>query len=269
MTQPSPQERRTPARRPRLNLPFDNRRQDAGTWAYEHRVGLCVTLIAYLVLMIVFVSSKIVVGRRASTQGMYIDVETLTELEQERDRLEEEVRRRQEQQQSVDWRSIRNRVSNENALLDEQLRDDRGTNVAEINEAAAEAAERMQANREAYELGLAEEQAILARRGRKEGDQVQDTKSKGRVTVSFSLVNPVRTSRRLDMPVYLCEGGGEVTVSITVDRGGRVTGAKVVEGGDDCMRETALRAARNSLFNIDQTAPARQQGTITYIFIPQ
>lgn len=207
MTQPSPQERRTPARRPRLNLPFDNRRQDAGTWAYEHRVGLCVTLIAYLVLMIVFVSSKIVVGRRASTQGMYIDVETLTELEQERDRLEEEVRRRQEQQQSVDWRSIRNRVSNENALLDERLRDDRGTNVAEINEAAAEAAERMQANREAYELGLAEEQAILARRGRKEGDQVQDTKAKGRVTVSFSLVNPVRTSRRLDMPVYLCEGG--------------------------------------------------------------
>ena len=86
MTQPSPQERRTPARRPRLNLPIDNRRQDAGTWAYEHRVGLCVTLIAYLVLMIVFVSSKIVVGRRASTQGMYIDVETLTELEQERDR---------------------------------------------------------------------------------------------------------------------------------------------------------------------------------------
>ena len=59
MTQPSPQERRTPARRPRLNLPFDNRRQDAGTWAYEHRVGLCVTLIAYLVLMIVFVVIEI------------------------------------------------------------------------------------------------------------------------------------------------------------------------------------------------------------------
>ena len=124
MTQPPTDEKRKPVRRPRLNLPFDNRREDAGTWAYEHRIGLCVTLIAYLLLMIVFVSSKIVIGRRASTQGMYIDVETLTELEQERDRLEEEVRRRQEQQEPVDWRSIRNRVSNENALLDEQLRDD-------------------------------------------------------------------------------------------------------------------------------------------------
>lgn len=256
-----------PARRPRLHLPFENRREDAGVWAYDHRAGLCVTLIVYLVLMIVFVSSKIVIGERPHQQGMYIDLQTLAELEQERDRLQSEVESRQ-QGEAIDWRSVRNEISNENAL-NEQLRDDRGTNTAALNDAAEDAAARMQANREAYELGLAEEQAILARRGRKEGDQVQDTKAKGRVTVSFSLVNPVRTSRRLDMPVYLCEGGGEVTVSITVDRGGRVTGAKVVEGGDDCMRETALRAARNSLFNIDQTAPARQQGTITYIFIPQ
>ena len=62
---------------------------------------------------------------------------------------------------------------------------------------------------------------------------------------------------------------GDVTVSVTVDRAGKVTGARVTEGGDDCMRESALRAARNSLFNIDDSAPARQTGTITYIFIPQ
>ena len=35
------------------------------------------------------------------------------------------------------------------------------------------------------------------------------------------------------------------------------------------MRETALLSARNTLFNIDDSAPARQTGTITYIFIPQ
>ena len=75
-------------RRPRLKLPFDNRKEDAGVWAYDHRIGLCVTIIAYLVLMIAFVSSKIVVGRRPHTQGMFIDLQTLAELEQERDRLE-------------------------------------------------------------------------------------------------------------------------------------------------------------------------------------
>lgn len=266
MTETPRDSRSGPARRPRIKLPFDNRREDVGSWAYDHRIGLCVTLIAYLVLMIGFVSSKIVIGRRPHQQGMYIDLQTLAQMEQERERLEREVRERQQQQ--IDWRSIRNEASNENAL-NEKLRDDRGTNAAALNEAAAEAEARMQANREAYEQGLAEERAIRERRGREDGEERQDRKVKGRVTVSFSITNPVRTSRYLEVPAYLCEGGGEVVVSVTVDRAGKVTGARVTEGGDDCMRESALRAARSSLFNIDNAAPARQTGTITYIFIPQ
>ena len=254
-------------RRPRLRLPFDNRREDAGTWAYDHRIGLCVTLIAYLALMIVFVSSMIVVGARSHQQGMYVDLQSLAELEQEKARLEREVRERRAQEE-IDWRSIRNQASNENAL-NEKLRDDRGTNAAALNQAAAEAEARMQANREAYEQGLAEERAIRERRGREDGSEHQDRKVKGRVTVSFSLTNPVRTSRWLEVPAYLCEGGGDVVVSVTVNRAGKVVGARVVEGGDECMRESALRAARSSLFNIDETAPAKQTGTITYIFIPQ
>lgn len=266
MTETPRDSRSGPARRPRIKLPFDNRREDVGSWTYDHRIGLCVTLIAYLVLMIGFVSSKIVIGRRPHQQGMYIDLQTLAQMEQERERLEREVRERQQQQ--IDWRSIRNEASNENAL-NEKLRDDRGTNAAALNEAAAEAEARMQANREAYEQGLAEERAIRERRGREDGEERQDRKVKGRVTVSFSITNPVRTSRYLEVPAYLCEGGGEVVVSVTVDRAGKVTGARVTEGGDDCMRESALRAARSSLFNIDNAAPARQTGTITYIFIPQ
>ena len=228
MTETPRDDKPKPARRPRIKLPFDNRREDVGSWTYDHRIGLCVTLIAYLALMIVFVSSKIVVGRRTHQQGMYIDLQTLAEMEQERDRLEREVRERQRQEE-IDWRSIRNQASNENAL-NEKLRDDRG---------------------------------------KEDGAERQDRKVKGRVTVSFSITDPVRTSRYLEVPAYLCEGGGDVTVSVTVDRAGKVTGARVTEGGDDCMRESALRAARNSLFNIDDSAPARQTGTITYIFIPQ
>ena len=87
--------------------------------------------------------------------------------------------------------------------------------------------------------------------------------------MSYSITAPVRTTRNQAVPAYQCAGGGDVTVSVTVDRAGKVTGARVTEGGDDCMRESALRAARNSLFNIDDSAPARQTGTITYIFIPQ
>ena len=54
--------------------------------------------------MIAFVSSKIVVGRRPHQQGMFIDLQSLAELEQERDRLAEEVRRRQQEGEEIDWR---------------------------------------------------------------------------------------------------------------------------------------------------------------------
>ncbi len=267
MTQTPPNNPPKPVRRPRLRLPFDNRKEDAGSWAFDHRIGLCVTLIAYLVLMIAFVSSKIVVGRQPHQQGMFIDLQSLTELEQERDRLEQQVK--EKQNDPIDWKSIQNQVSNENAL-NEKLKDDRGTNASALNDAAEQAESRMRANREAYEQGLAEERAIRERRGNagKESEQ-QDRKVKGRVTVSFSLTNPVRHAWHLEIPAYQCEGGGEVVVGITVDRSGKVTNARVNEGGDECMRESALRAARISRFNIDDAAPAKQSGTITYIFIPQ
>ena len=116
---------------------------------------------------------------------------------------------------------------------------------------------------------MAEERAIRERNGAGKDEERQDRKVKGRVTVSFSLTDPVRTSRSLNIPAYRCEGGGDVVVEITVNRAGEVVNARVQSGGDECMRESALRAARVSRFNIDQSAPARQQGTITYIFIPQ
>ena len=255
-------------RRRRLDLPFDNRREDVGEWSYRHRIGLSVTLICYLILMIGFVSSKIVIGKRDAMQGMYIDLETLAELESERDRLQREIEQKM-QREEADWRSVQNRVSNENAT-DERLQDDRGTNTSALNNAAAEALERMQANRTAYEQGLAEEQALYERKGNEgKAEERRDARVKGRVTVSFSLTNPVRHSRYLDIPAYLCESGGEVVVQITVNRGGEVIAARVREGGDECMRQTALQAARESLFNIDNAAPEKQTGTILYTFIPQ
>ena len=137
--------------------------------------------------------------------------------------------------------------------------------------AAAEAIEKeRKANREAYEKGLREADAIGANRkkGNSEGEQT-DTKRKGTVTVSFSFKNPVRYSRHLVKPAYRCEGGGEVIVSVVVNQRGEVTSAWVESGGDECMQQTAVESARNSRFDINNSAPAKQQGTITYIFIPQ
>lgn len=258
----------TAARRPRLRLPFDDRRRgDAGVWAYDHRAGLAVTLIVYLLVGIAFVAGKIGVSGHRSNSTIVIDFEDIARLDEEKERLQRELERLQREQ--TDWRSIRNVASNENAL-NENLKDDRGTQTSQLNESAAEVERRMRANREAYEQGLAEAKAAGERKGDDKSDNTdRSAKVAGTVTVSYSLNNPVRHHRYLDKPAYRCEGGGEVVVSITVDRSGKVIAASHVSGGDNCMRETALGAARASTFNIDNTAPAKQQGTITYIFIPQ
>ena len=253
-------------RKARLRLPFDNKREDPVNWIYENRIGLCVTIIVSLVISIVFVSAKIGASKREIPNTMYIDLGAVELLKDERDRLLEEVRRKNNE---FDWKSVRNLSSNENAL-NENLEDEKGTDVSELN-AAAEAIEKeRRANREAYERGLREANAIGENREQGEsGKERKDSKRKGNVTVSFSFKNPVRYSRYLVKPAYRCEGGGEVIVSVVVNQRGEVTSAWVESGGDECMRQTAVESARNSRFDINNSAPAKQQGTITYIFIPQ
>lgn len=256
-----------PRRKP-LRLPFDNRREDIGSWAYDHRVGLFITIIIYLIIGIGFFASKIVIGRKVSQQGMYIDLQTVEMLEKERDRLAEEVRRAN---QKIDWSKIRNTSSNENAL-NENLADDRGTKTAELNSDAEAVEARMRANREAYERGLKDAKRAGERteESKSSSDNANsDRKVKGSVTVSFSFKNPVRYSRYLVKPAYRCEGGGEVVVKAVIDRTGKVLSAVVVSGGDECMRQTAISAAKGSTFDHNSDAPAKQEGTITYIFIPQ
>ena len=67
-------------------------------------------------------------------------------------------------------------------------------------------------------------------------------------------------------------GAGEVTVIVSVDPNGNVVAAKIQEeisSEDKCLREYALRAARQSRFSKKTDAPARQLGNIVYAFIAQ
>ena len=77
-------------RRPqRMRLPFEHRPFDIGTWIYEHRVGLCCMVIAYLAFGIVFVSTNIVLNTQKYDNTLYVD---LTDLQQQ---LMEEERRKE------------------------------------------------------------------------------------------------------------------------------------------------------------------------------
>ena len=266
-------EERPKAQRPRkqrMKLPFDNRKKDAGEWAYDHRLGLSVMVIVYLILGIVFFSSKIIIGNKPHMQGIYVDLQTLEELEKEKERLEREIEMKQ--QQDIEWSKIRNLQSNE-SMLNENLKDDRNTNTAEINESIKSVAAGMEANRAAYEAGLREAESILNNRPQEQTQQKtskgEDSKYTGGVTVRFEFRNPVRTKRHLIVPTYTTDTGGQVVVIVTINQGGEVIAARVKSGGNEIMREEALKAARASLFNIDSSAPARHEGTITYTFLPQ
>ncbi len=259
--------------RPEIRLPFERRKTDSGEWVYEHRAALCITIIVYLVLGIAFLSSKIILEKRTATAQIIVDFDDLEKLRQELEKAEELNRKLNEEQRALDdFRDVRNAASNENAELDKNLPDDRGSNAEEIYNSASKVQEHMAASRRQYEQGLREEQAMIdAHRAGKGSGKQSDAKIEGRVTVSFSLTNPLRTAAYLFVPAYQCEGGGRVVVDITVDRNGDVIAADVNQGrssNDYCMTTTALEAARKSRFNVNPSAPTKQNGTITYIFIP-
>jgi hypothetical protein len=77
----------------------------------------------------------------------------------------------------------------------------------------------------------------------------------------------------LPVPIYKCEGAGQITLAIVVDRSGSVIKAepasKLSSTKDPCLTETAVEHAYKSRFNSDQNAPEKQGGFLTFVFVSQ
>ena len=279
-SKPAPPARPVPpnVRPPRPRLPFEKGPTDLGSWAYEHRVGLCCMIIAYLAFGIVFVSVKIAMNQERVEGAMYID---LTDMQQALETLQQQVP--EQQDEGDDFSNVKNRISDENGRSESVGRTTASTagggassskSIADfmegLDEEAAAVAGRVKASQDAFAKGRREEQEMIARskaqREAKEGEKESGVKQKGSVLISYWL--PGRRDVSLYMPAYQCEGGGEVTVNITVNRNGKVVSASMKESSTNssCM---AILAARNSRFNVDDTGSDKQSGTITYIFVPQ
>ena len=282
-SKPAPPARPVPpnVRPPRPRLPFEKGPTDLGSWAYEHRVGLCCMIIAYLAFGIVFVSVKIALNQERVEGAMYID---LTDMQQALETLQQQVP--EQQDEGDDFSNVKNRISDENGRSESVGRTTASTagggassskSIADfmegLDEEAAAVAGRVKASQDAFAKGRREEQEMIARskaqREAKEGEKESGVKQKGSVLISYWL--PGRRDVSLYMPAYQCEGGGEVTVNITVNRNGKVVSASMKESSTNssCINDMAILAARNSRFNVDDTGSDKQSGTITYIFVPQ
>lgn len=93
----------------------------------------------------------------------------------------------------------------------------------------------------------------------------------GQVTAEFDLIG--REAKKIHIPGYKCKGGGVVVVNIVVNPAGFVIEAEVntarTHAPEQCLIDEALASAKKSAFFVKSSAPKKQNGTISYRFIPQ
>ena len=251
-----------------LKLPFMPSTKNWGEWAYDHRIGLFSTLCFVVAGVLMAESIRIRLDMNNTFEGMVIEVpEEIVEEEKKKeiDPLKGEF---------ADMSDVKNVKVNRDMELNSALKDSKGSDAKEIYDQARELEEKMKSSKAAYEAGLKELEEHSKKLSDKDSatdkeqsEQMSDYK--GNVTVSYSLKD--RKAMYLHVPAYTCRGGGQVEITITVNRRGEVIAASVSRGSssDESLREAALDAARRSRFDVSQNAPEKQTGKIFYTFIPQ
>lgn len=97
----------------------------------------------------------------------------------------------------------------------------------------------------------------------------------GPTTISYKFLSAPfnRVSVYLPVPVYKCQGYGEVEVLVNVSRTGKVTSAssKIIQASEDpeCLQEIAEKYALRSIFRGNANAPSDHKAKINYVFIAQ
>ena len=236
----------------------------------EDRAGLYITVIVHLTVIIILLLFRI--GSILQRENSFVldftrqeEEERLAQIErqqQEEEAFGEEISRRIEAMISGNSGMQFRNVATDRG----QLKDDRGTDAAQLYEDAQRLAQDLKNGIVPDEPD--EDYAVVSRPAAEPKKEVREYS--GPSVVSYQLEG--RKASHLPIPAYRCYGGGMVTVIISVDNKGNVVAAKVQDGvssEDSCLREFAVRAARLSKFSVDPKAPARQAGNIVYQFISQ
>ena len=127
----------------------------------------------------------------------------------------------------------------------------------------------------AEEAGMEEiaipKEEITPKVAEKEEKQQEKGTFRGPTRIYYDLAN--RKHVFLPVPIYKCQGAGQITLAIVVDRSGSVIKAepasKLSSTKDPCLTETAVEHAFKSRFNADQGAPEKQAGFLTFVFVSQ
>lgn len=230
----------------------------------EDKAGLYITLIVHLGILIVLLIAQI--GFSLQRENSFvIDFSKQEELRriEEKKQFDENISKRVDDLISgASGIEFRNVTSSRNREI---LKDDRSTDADQLYKDAERLAKDLKNGPDKADEDFVSEPV------RKADDKKSETRQySGPSVLSWHLDG--RKASHLPIPAYRCYGGGMVTVLITVDNSGRVIDAKIQEetsSDDRCLRDFAIRAARQSRFSIKQDAPARQHGDIVYQFLAQ
>lgn len=254
-------------------MPFTKQKTSLSNWIYTHKIELISTMSVYIIILLSLMFSTVEVNNFNSPDGILIDFphEDIKIKEPEIEKI-----------QHVDEK-VKNYLIDESEELNSSLQDDRNTQsqAAKIYEDANKIQQDLIENRANYKNGLEQVADIRNKHEQEASKNIKNdnseatTKDKnvsteGNVTVSYQLNG--RYVTRPEIPAYRCKGGGKVVVKISVDREGIVVSSSIqsmTHVTDECLPRMALQAAKETIFNIDQTAKKRQVGHITFMFVAQ
>ena len=232
----------------------------------DQKAGLYNTAIVHLAVIIVLLLCQI--GYSVQRENTFVLDFSKQEEKEEIEKQEELHRSAMEQLQNMIAIARTQPVRNVTVNRSSQLKDDRNTDAEQLYRDAERLAKEL---RDGQNRVQDDPDDYVQ-------DPVQPAKPEPRKQQAYSGPSVLswsldgRKATHLPIPAYRCVGAGEVTVIITVNNQGTVVDAKIDDGAsskDGCLRAFATRAARLSKFNASSTAPARQMGTITYLFIAQ
>ena len=232
----------------------------------DQKAGILITAIVHLAVIIVLLVCQI--GYAVQRENTFV-LDFTKQEEQERVEEQEKLTRSAMEQLEQMIAASRTQPVRSIAVNRSQLKDDRNTDADQLYRDAERLAQDL---KDGQHRQMDDPEDFVQDPVAPPVDpkpRKQETYS-GPSVLSWSLDG--RKATHLPIPAYRCVGAGEVTVIITVNNQGTVVDAKIDDGSssrDGCLRNFATRAARLSKFNASTTAPARQMGTITYLFIAQ
>jgi hypothetical protein len=242
-------------------------------WIERHKVGILVTILFHLVLITAFLAMQLKILKPKKETQVFIDF-TLPED------LQKEIKQKQEEVKKLSSRDFINDMQKE--YLGHNIAvNDADESKQNIDKMVSEIKSELKINDQRPE-DKPEDHTTLKKIETKEVTSInkpgyttnargERTFYKGATTISYYLEG--RTDVYIPVPVYKCQGSGKVALEIEVDQSGFVITAIINKKEsrimDECLVEAATKAALTTRFNAKTTAPSRQAGRISYIFIAQ